>query len=213
MKRAKLKTISTILLNTLLLLVGCDNSPDLLVNSADNNPQATLSKTIDYDIIPLPPKSPLWIDSILTMSQIVNGDVGDRMIMEKYYIAVNGDSIGIKADLRIPAGAFTGKETITITVDNEYAIIHFSPSMVFQDTLRLFQSFIGLDLNNFNTGTIDFVFIHDDGNIELIKNNGLQINVPQGIVRVQNAKLLHFSRYGWIRKTVGPISLPGPLFD
>ena len=199
-----MKIFSTILVVSLILLVGCDNSPDLSVNYSGNTPQASLSKITEYELIPLPNKSPLWLDSIFTMSKEINGSVGGRMVMEKYYIAEDGDSIIIKADLRIPKGAFQGTKTITMTVDDEYAAVHFYPSMVFDDTLRLFQSFEGLNLENYPTGTIDFVFIANDGSIEIIKKNGVQVMVPQGIVRVQNAKLLHFSRYGWVRKLGSP---------
>jgi hypothetical protein len=143
---------------------------------------------------------------------MIDGDVGGRIIMEKYYIADNGDSISIFADLRIPAGAFPGNETISITVDDKFAVIHFLPSMVFADTLKLFQSINGLDLSSYTNATLDFVFINDKGNIELIKKNGVQVNVPQGFIRVQNAKISHFSRYGWIRKTVKPISHLAPMF-
>jgi hypothetical protein len=139
------------------------------------------------------------------MSKAIDGSAGGRMIMEKYYIANDGDSVSIEVDLRIPAGAFQGTKNITLIVDNNYATVHFYPEMIFDDTLRLFQRFKGLHLENYVTGTFDFVFIRDNGTTELIKNNGLQVVVPQGIVRVQNAKLYHFSRYGWIRKPETPI--------
>jgi hypothetical protein len=123
--------------------------------------------------------------------------------MKKYYISDTGDSIFIKVDLTIPAGAFNGNKLISMTVDSEYAVVHFSPEMVFADTLRLFQTFEGLNLEEYPTGTIDFVYVNTNGSVELIKKNGMQLVVPQGIVRVQNAKLLHFSRYGWIKKFDG----------
>jgi hypothetical protein len=196
-----MKTISTILLVAIVLLFGCDTSSDLSVNSSENNFAKSSISLPRYEQIPLPNKSPLWADSIFTMSQIIDGSVGGRMIIEKYYIAEDGDSVIIKADLRIPAKAFKGTETITMTIDDNYAAVHFYPEMVFADTLRLFQSFEGLHLENYDSKTIDFVFVRDNGSIEIIKKNGIQIVVPQGIVRVQNAKLLHFSRYGWIRKS------------
>ena len=191
-----MKSISTLLIIVLLLLVGCDTVPDLSVN---NNPDGFYKPSRSLTLIPLPNKSPLWEDSVLTMSKEIDGTVGGRMNMEKYYIAENGDSVIIKADLRIPKGAFQGNETITMKLDDKYAAIRFYPTMIFKDTLRLFQSFEGLNLEEYSTGTIDFVFIYDDGSSELVKKNGEQVIVPQGIVRVQNAKLLHFSRYGWVR--------------
>lgn len=197
-----MKNILTIILVAIILLWGCDTSSDLSVNNSENDLQISVSKITDYELIPLPNKSLLWVDSVFSMSKVIDGSVGGRIIMDKYYIAEDGDSLIIKVDLRIPEGAFQGTETITMTVDNEYAAIHFTPNMIFEDTLRLFQSFEGLHLENYPTGTLDFVFISNGGSIELIKKNGMQVVVPTGIVRVQNAKLLHFSRYGWIRKPV-----------
>lgn len=195
-----MKTLSATLIITLVLLLGCDSTSDFSLNNPENDP-SQLSEDIPlFEKIALPNKSPLWRDSVLTMSQTIDGSIGGRIIMDNYYIAENGDSVIVKVDLRIPADAFQGTETITIIVDQIDAAVHFYPEMVFADTLRLFQSFEGLNLNNYTTGTIDFVYIRDDGSVELIKKNGLQIILPQGILRVQNAKLLHFSRYGWIRK-------------
>jgi len=202
-----MKSFSAILFVTMILLIGCDNSPDLSVNYSGNTPQASLSKITDYELIPLPDKSPLWTDSVFTMSKVIDGAIGGRMILEKYYIAENGDSVIMGVDLRIPAGAFQGIKTITMIMDDEYAAFHFYPQMVFDDTLRLFQYFKGLNLEEYPTGTFDFVYLADDGSIELVKKNGLQVVKPQGLLRVQNAKLLHFSRYGWVRKPAGPEQL------
>jgi len=197
-----MKTISTILLVAILLLAGCDNASDLLVNDPGNNSQLSFSKMFEYELIPLPNKSPLWQDSVFTMSKVIDGSVGGRIIMDKYYISADGDSIIIGVDLRIPAGAFEGHKTITVVLDDEYAVFHFYPHMEFNDTLHLFQSFEGLNLEGYPTGTLDFVYIAYDGTLELIKKNGLQVIVPQEILRVMNAQLLHFSRYGWIKKPV-----------
>jgi hypothetical protein len=191
-----MKTILTVLMAAIVFLFGCDTSSDLTVNPAEDN-----SNTQVFKLIPLPKKSALWMDSVFTISQLIDGSVGGRIIMANYYISETGDSVEFEVDLRIPAGAFQGSETITITVDSDSAAVHFYPEMVFSEELRLFQSFEGLNLEYMQTGTIDFVYMCNDGSIELIKKNGTQIVVPQGIVRVQNAKLLHFSRYGWIRKS------------
>ena len=195
-----MKNILTILLFAIVLLFGCDTSSDLSVNSSESNFSKSSICLTPHEQIPLPDKSPLWTDSIFTMSQVIDGSVGGRMIMEKYYIAEDGDSIIMKSDLRIPANAFKGTETITMTVDDHNAAVHFYPEIIFTDTLKLCQSFEGLHLENYPVKKIDFVFIRDDGSIEIIKKNGIQIVKLQGIVRVQNAKLLHFSRYGWVRK-------------
>ena len=191
-----MKSILTLLIVVIILLVGCDTVSDLSVN---NNPDGFYKSSRSLTLIPLPNKSPLWEDSVFTMSKEIDGTVGARMNMEKYYIAENGDSIVITANLYIPPGAFEGKETITMTVDDDNAAIHYYPSMVFKDTLHLFQSFKGLNLEEYPTGTIDFVYVYPDGSVALVKKNGVQVIVPSGIVRVQNALMTHFSRYGWVR--------------
>ncbi len=190
-----MKTVISILLFSFFWILGCDSSPNLSVNSTENNSTGTTT----FEKIKLPSPSALWKDSLITMSQTIDGSVGGRLILDKYYMSDNGDSIMVKVDLRIPAGAFQGIKIITITVDQTDAAVHFYPAMVFDNTLRLFQSFEGLNLDGYATGTIDFVYIRDDGSMELIKKNGTQIILPQGIMRVQNAKLNHFSRYGWVR--------------
>lgn len=195
-----LKFFSAVLL--IFMVIGCEETTDLTAPPF-NTTSGRVNKNstgVDYELIPLPEKSDLWKDSIFTVSQLIDGSVGGRIILNKYYIDKHGDSVLMKADLRIPAGAFQDKETITLTADKNYAQVHFYPSMEFDDTLKLNQSFQGLHLENYQTGVIDFVFINDDRAIELIKKNGVQIIVPLGIVRVMNAKLMHFSRYGWIRK-------------
>ncbi len=196
-----------------IFLLGCEDTSNI-TNPVLNSESGQLNKITEYDyeLVPLPPRSQLWIDSVLTTSKTIDGDIGGRIILEKYYIAANGDSIIVYANLNVPPGAFTGTETITMTVDDEFCAIHFYPSMVFLDTLKLFQSFEGLDLSTYGNSIFDFVFIDEYGNFELIKKNGLQVKINQGIVRVQNAKLLHFSRYGWVRRPV-PVAYNTPVFD
>ncbi len=188
-----------------VLLIGCETNSDLSINYLEKTIENSLPNSFEYELILLPEKSVVWEDSVFSISQVINGSTGGRITMEKYYVSNLGDSIIIEADLRIPPGAFSGTETISMVVDNQYAAIHFYPEMIFEDTLKLIQKFAGLQLDNYNTGTLDFVFIDDDGTVELIKKNGVQINVSQGSVKVQNAKLTHFSRFGWIRKFNSPI--------
>jgi len=202
------RTLLTLLL-AVIFITGCETPSDLLIDPVNTSENSINEIIIEggiytYKFMPLPPKSPLWQDSVLTMSQAIDGETGGQLIMEKYYISLDGDSIQIWADLRVPPGAFQGTKTITITVDDEFAALHFYPKMAFQDTLKLTRGFKGLDLTNCTNGNVDFIFIDDDGTIEIIKKNGLQVIKPQGIVRVYNAKLLHFSRYGWVRKIFHP---------
>ena len=96
-------------------------------------------------------------------------------------------------------------------MDNDYAAFHFYPSMSFAKPVKFTQNFTGIDLTNYKTGTLDFVYTDDKGNFETIRNNGIQTNLAQGFVRILNAKLFHFSRYGWARARVGVPPTPKKL--
>jgi len=194
-----MKTITLILLG-LIFLAGCDNSIDEIVNSPAITPLLTETEVSEDDLLPLPKRSALWMDSVFTMSQEIDGAVGGKMILEKYYISEDGDSVSFKADLTIPEGAFQGVRTITITADDRVAFVHFYPEMAFEKELKFNQSFKGLNLENYESGKIDFCYLAPDGTIEVIKRDGVEIKLREGQVKVSKAKLHHFSRYGWVRK-------------
>jgi len=194
-----MKSISIILL-ALFFLAGCENSPDEIVTTPVITTLLKDYIVTEDDMILLPKRSALWMDSVFTMSQEIDGTVGGRMILEKYYISDDGDSVSFKGDLTIPKGAFQGVKIITMSVDNNYAFIHFYPEMVFAKELKFSQSFKNLNLENYESKKIDFCFVAPDGTIEIIKRDGVQIKLREGEVKISKAKLHHFSRYGWIRK-------------
>ena len=45
----------------------------------------------------------------------------------------------------------------------------------------------------------DFAYFSESGDIELIESDKSHVNVSQDQIKVINANLNHFSRYGWIR--------------
>lgn len=204
----RMKHIITFISLLLLPLIGCSDYTEFPVEPTSNNKvlekQSVFSetpdfRTLDYELIPIPPKSPEWQGITLSTNEIIFGKLGGEIVLDKFYRADDGKIINILASLTIPPGAFKGARKITIEVDDEFAALHFYPPMTFEKPLMLTQSFTGLDLRNHHTGTIDFSYIGDDGSFECIRKNGVQMIVPQGLVRVLNARLSHFSRYGWTR--------------
>jgi hypothetical protein len=55
------------------------------------------------------------------------------------------------------------------------------------------------DFGYTTTGTYDFAYFTNNGDTELVESDISHANIPQNKISVQNAKLNHFSRYGWIR--------------
>ena len=188
-----------------LFFIGCENTTNMITEPNDLQKEALVSgehiSTLPYyDIIPLPERSPIYLDSVFTISLPIVGEIGGRLVLDKFYVSAEGKIVTMLADLTIPPNAFSGVRTITLTVDKNFAAVQCKPRMVFNKPLILVQTFTGLDLNQFNSGTIDFNFINKNGTLENVERTALTVIKPLGIVTVLNAKINHFSKYGWVRK-------------
>ena len=69
--------------------------------------------------------------------------------------------------------------------------------MVFDKPVELDLKFEGLDLD-LTTGDYDFIFIDDDGNIEVVAFNAIHVDESQRKIWVTKADLPHFSRYAFV---------------
>jgi hypothetical protein len=155
--------------------------------------------TADKQVIQLPESAGLATESNLSVSDLVNGDQGDVLSLAGKYQNKAGDNILTIATLIIPRGAFDGKKNITMSVDQKYAGLDFSPSMIFEKSLSLTLSFTGLDLKSMGiTNTnVGFYYVDDAGNLTPIQNLGVSVNFRVGSITVVGAKIDHFSRYAF----------------
>jgi hypothetical protein len=197
--------LSAILL-ALTVFWGCEQSSDLVTG-----PQVTLEKTTlgssgivptdnTYDLIPLPQRSPIFQDSTFTISKLINGLLGGNIILNRTYISKEGKLVTMLVNLVVPPLAFPGNRNITLTIDNCFANVHCDPGMTFNLPLIMVQTFTGLNLKEYNSQDIDFVYLKDDGSIEEIDNSLIIVEKLTGTLTVLNAQIPHFSRYGWVRK-------------
>jgi hypothetical protein len=183
-------------LNTLLLLaiflLGCADIPVSPVKKSDHS----------YQMIKLPKKSALSVETIFSVTQTIDGDVGGIVRLSESYIAEDGHAVVIDIKLNIKHESFDGIVDFTITADDEYAAVVFSPSMVFNKPVELDLKFEGLELDSlcFTTGDYDFAFIDDQGNIDIIAYNAIHVNENQGKIWVTKADVPHFSRYGFCNR-------------
>jgi len=186
-----MKYLLSLLLVLLLSFFGCD-----LIT--ENNP--TPEKVLNKQLIKLPPRSGLSVENTFSITETIDGDKGGTIELHEEYFKENGDKVKIKAKLKIKKHSFEGEVDITLTVDDIYAAISFTPEMVFEKPLELDLKFEGIDLAplGLTTGTYDFVFIDDHGNMELVSYNGLHVDEDKGKIWVSKAKLNHFSRYGFV---------------
>ena len=186
-----MKKFATITLMVFTLLLGC--TPDANITSPDESvtkPQAQLIK--------LPAmKSGLKIETDLTRSKYINGYNGGSFIEQFEFQCVTGNVI-INSQLNFPAGAFSGGKTITQTFDTETASLEFGPAMQFNIPVKYTLTVSGLDLTGINPETLDFVYVAQNGSITGVEYDSITMDVATGTLKVTNAKLNHFSRYGFV---------------
>src|ERR1035437_7945736 len=172
------------------ILVGCK---DVKMNDIIQ----PMSKT--YKLVQIPGKTGLSAETAFTTSGIVDGSVGDTLTMNQSYLGDNGKMVTLNLSMIIPAGAFSGVRTITLTADDQFAALQCSPSMVFDKSLILDYSYTGLNLKSIDLPKAKngFYFIPDSGILEAIASNSFLIDKQSGILSVTGAQIKHFSRFGW----------------
>ncbi|UCH66355.1 MAG: hypothetical protein JSW63_04295 [Ignavibacterium sp.] len=74
----------------------------------------------------------------------------------------------------------------------------FGPLMQFEEDVTLDLVFTGLDLTSIDPNGIDFVYVNEDGSVEQIEYEDINVNVSTGRIEVEEAELSHFSRYGFV---------------
>ena len=172
-----------------------------LLGCAETPISPTVLEKQSYELIKLPPKSGLSVEAIYSKTTTINGETGGEIEIAESYVAAGGQTVEIYAQIIIPANAFTGDVPVTMTIDDEYAAVWFTPHMVFSEPVTLKMSFKGIDLNELMlaSGKYDLMYISDDGTFELVGHDEVQVIESQGEIRVQKAYLNHFSRYGFTR--------------
>jgi len=179
------------LLATILLLVGC---ADTSISPIEPDSQS-------YQLIKLPPKSGMSVETIFSRTKLIDGEDGGVIKIKESYIADDGHRVRIDAKLKVPKNAFDGEVNITFTIDDEYAGASFSPEMVFDKPVELKMKFEGIDLEelNLSDGKYDFLYIDDNGNSETVLNDGIEVDESRGKIKLKKAFLNHFSRYCFTR--------------
>lgn len=184
-----MKIILTILLLITLFLVGCSDTPVSPVKNENHS----------YQLIKLPKKSDLAIENSYSVTKSIDGEEGGIIRLNESYVAADGHTVYIYVKLTIRNNSFPGVVDITITADDEYAAVEFNPEMTFNVPLELNLTFQGLDLDSLGltTGDYDFVYIDDEGNVEVIGYNAIHVNEEWGKLWVTQADIPHFSRYAF----------------
>ena len=173
-----------------IILQGCSENLDM--NSPVENPKP------EANLLVLPAANGMQVNKEWTVSEKINGAQGGSL---SNYVSYYGGAFGkvtIDANIEFTNGAWPGKETISMTLSSENTSVAFGPSMTFNRTVLFNITYKGLDLNGINTSKLKFVYLAEDGSIEVAACDAIVADASIGKLQVVNAVIPHFSRYGFV---------------
>lgn len=190
-----MKTALFSFLLLVFLLLGCNETPIQPLEPI--KPDAPEDQT--YDIIQIPPRADGG--QSFSATETIDGSKGGQIKIKESYVTENGDTVIIDVKLKIKKDCFSGIVDITMTVDDVYTAVQFTPEITFNYPVDLDVKYKGLDPDQLNltSGSFEFLYIDDDGNTEAVPSNGVVVNKELGEIFVRKAELSHFSRYVFIR--------------
>jgi hypothetical protein len=185
-----MKKFITFNLVVLALLFGCN--PDSNVTSPEDSTTQSLVK-----LIQLPSPKGLTVETLYTESQYINGYYGGNFTEQFGYQSSTG-YVSINSQLVFPANSFSGSQTITQTFNTETASLEFGPAMQFNVSVKYTLTISGVDLTGINPETLDFVYVAQNGSLTGVVYDSIYMDAASGTLKVTNAQLNHFSRYGFV---------------
>lgn len=137
----------------------------------------------------------------LSITELIDGEVGGELLIDTTYVNYQGREINVFGKLTIKQSSFPGLNYITMILNPEAATIKLFPDIVFEKEVILSVIYTGIDLvalGYTTSGHYDFVYFGENG-IEIILSDDSKVDMENQEIKVKNAKLEHFSRYGWIK--------------
>lgn len=179
-----------LLIIPVLFLFGCEQGIDV------SNPLPETSH--EYKLIKVPLPEDLRVEDLFTESKDINGDTGGWFVEDFGYSGGPFGYVNFHSVLHFYSGAFSGTETITQTFNTVTAAITFGPSMQFNVPVDYTLTITGLDLTGVDSEYLSFVYIDASGNLYPVEYEYVDMDASTGMLKVKNAELNHFSRYGFV---------------
>jgi hypothetical protein len=129
------------------------------------------------------------------VEQVVNGKTGG-LINYDLQIA----NLDVTGTLVIPKNSFDGSLNLTTSFSSRTTTQTFGPSPLdFRRPLILTLEYSGVNLSGINPNEIDFYYLGTDGQFYKAEYSSISVDPATGILKVFDAKLNHFSRWGWAK--------------
>lgn len=149
-------------------------------------------------LVRLPVRQGLSLNSNFSDSKQISGSEGGSLTLQGSYSGGPYGTVTVNSTLTFPAGSFSGAKTITITAEDDYCASSFWPGMSFSQPGIYNLTYTGIDLTGIDPSNISFVYLNNNGDLEYAENDGIFVDFSTGKLQVINARIPHFSRYGFV---------------
>jgi hypothetical protein len=189
-KNIKMKKYLSIIVLLGLFLIGCSEQMSV------NTPIST--NTNEPNWIALPKADGMQINNVSYTSKNIVGEKGGIIPLNFRYKGGPFGAVVIKSSLVFPEQSFLGEQTFTVDINDEKCLAQFGPHFIFNTKLSFNISFSGVDLSGVKPSALKFAYLAEDGSVQYAENDGVTVDYSTGTIEVTNAKIPHFSRYGFI---------------
>lgn len=177
----------------LLIFSGCDSKEDSLIS-----PQTeSLGSVLQSNWIVLPAPSNPSLKKEVSVSKLINGNEESLIEINTGYAGGPHGWVSITANARFQRNSFKGSKYVTMKIDDKYANTEFSPSSTFLKPVIYNLTIMGVDLKGVNPSKVKFVYMSDNGQYYPVAYKKLYVEKQSGKLQVIDARLPHFSRYGF----------------
>jgi hypothetical protein len=186
-----MKKLLTLIIFSFLLFIGCNQESEVTApTTSSTNP------SVEKQWITLPNNGSLSVEETFTKTKKnADGSRGWNIVVDHTF----SNGVRTYGDLDCPKNAYDGKLTFSYTLSSDVTVIDFDPSpFTFNIPVEYTIIYEGLDLTGVNPEDVDFYYVAPGGALVKAEYTRLEVNIATGRLFVLDAKLPHFSRYGFV---------------
>jgi hypothetical protein len=182
-----MKKLLTLSLLSFLIFFGCNQESEVI---------SPIQSSLEKQWITVSDNGGLSIEEIFTKTKKkADGSKGWNITFDHIF----SDGVRTMGDLDCPKNAYAGRLTFSFTLSNDLTVIDFNPSpFYFNIPLEYTVIYEGLDLTGVNPEDVDFYYVAPNGELVKAQYTRLEVDIAAGRLFVLDAKLPHFSRYGFV---------------
>ena len=188
------KYISIIVLLS-LFVIGCSEQSSVLAPVNDVNSNVT---STEPNWIALPINNSMSVNADVSVSRLLYGNQESLLEINTGYAGGTFGWVSITANARFQRYSFTGSRYTTMSVNDKFGTATFSPSGTFTKPVIYNLTIMGVDLSKVDPAKVSFVYLSPDGKYYKPVYDKIYVEKQSGKMQIINAKLPHFSRYGFI---------------